>query len=178
MSLVDVFATVLAAHGARAFAGRGVGARPARADAAGDGAPIFAEYYYPLQALGLFGRQPSQAQLELLAPHLRRLRSIEADGMRFIWSSDGRHELFDLAEPTPGSDATSSATVAGRARATAARALAAFVERRGATPPADGGRASDGPGAFDGLDPESASCCGSSDTCRADRLGLRRDGWS
>lgn len=30
----------------------------------------------------------------------RRLASVEADGMKYLWASDGRHELYDLtADP-------------------------------------------------------------------------------
>ena len=35
-----------------------------------------------------------------LAPFRRRLRALETDGLRLIWSSDGRHELYDThADP-------------------------------------------------------------------------------
>jgi len=158
VSLVDVFATVVAATAPERLpvAGRGRDLRAPRH--VGDDPPIFTEYYYPLQALGLFGKEPSQTQIELLAPYLRRLRSIEADGMRFIWSSDGRHELFDVtADPGERRSLLGDRSLAERERRLRDR-LAVFVEQGGGDRPlplvsADRAGAA---GAFDGLDPESA----------------------
>lgn len=38
-----------------------------------------------------------QRRKEYIKPYLRRLRAIERYNFRFIWSSNGRHELYDLA---------------------------------------------------------------------------------
>ena len=32
----------------------------------------------------------------MLRPYLRRIRSLTRDGLKFIWGSDGKHELYDL----------------------------------------------------------------------------------
>jgi arylsulfatase A-like enzyme len=53
---------------------------------------VFSEYYYPSQALAMYGEDEHDS----LSKYRRRLRAIEADGMRLIWSSLGDHELFDL----------------------------------------------------------------------------------
>jgi arylsulfatase A-like enzyme len=96
VSLADLFVTILAQAGVGAppsqREGRDVLAEPGEAGAT----PLFAEYYYPLQVLTLFPKRGATIHPAALRPYLRRLRSVELDGMRLIWSSDGRHELFDL----------------------------------------------------------------------------------
>jgi len=94
-SLVDVFATILARVGVSPpdpQAGRdllaGTGETAGRA--------VFAEYYHPDQALELFGPDVLETHGEKLAPYLRRLRSVEWDGLRLIWSSKGDPKLYDL----------------------------------------------------------------------------------
>lgn len=57
---------------------------------------MIAEYYFPSQALGLFERDSSPGPPPQLTRYLRRLRSIEVGGLRFVWASDGNHELYDL----------------------------------------------------------------------------------
>lgn len=56
--------------------------------------PVFCEYYYPKQALLAIGDKAQQASR--LDPYRRRLKSIQKDGLKLIWGSDGRHELYDL----------------------------------------------------------------------------------
>jgi arylsulfatase A-like enzyme len=132
-SLLDLFATILAL--ARV-------AQPERAagrDLLGDSGnpaprPVFAEYDYPLQALGSF-EPVGLAERERLAPYLRRLRSVELGGLRYVWSSDGRHELFDRTE-----DPHEERNLAGGARFAESerrlqRELDGFVARGGGERP-------------------------------------------
>jgi arylsulfatase A-like enzyme len=98
--LVDLFATLLSAAGADTskLAHRGVdllapGAGPGRES-------IFSEYYYPTQVLWQFKPEELEREADRIAPFRRRLRAIQRYGFRFIWSSNGRHELYDLnADP-------------------------------------------------------------------------------
>ncbi len=57
---------------------------------------IFTEYYYPTQVLSCYGREEHR-QSPLLTRYLRRIRSLISDDMKFVWGSDGKHELYDLA---------------------------------------------------------------------------------
>lgn len=57
---------------------------------------IVAEYEYPNQALGAFA--PRDQESAALAPFRRRLRSIQVGSTKLIAGSDGRSELYDLAE--------------------------------------------------------------------------------
>lgn len=94
VQLVDVFSTLLAA----------VGIRPGSKDVAGHDMltgpvpaqrAVLAEYDYPQQALAVF---PHQLQSHpALDRFRRRLRSIQVNGWKFIWGSNGRNELYDLA---------------------------------------------------------------------------------
>jgi arylsulfatase A-like enzyme len=58
---------------------------------------VLSEYYYPAQVLELL--QGSEAPE--LEPYRRRLRAIEIDRKKLIWSSKGDHEFYDL-ERDPG----------------------------------------------------------------------------
>jgi arylsulfatase A-like enzyme len=58
---------------------------------------VMSEYYWPAQVLGCLPRATLAASTSRLAPFLRRLRSIEQDGLRFVWGSDGRHACYDLS---------------------------------------------------------------------------------
>ncbi len=58
--------------------------------------PVFMEYYYPRQVLSCYGREEFRRS-PLLTPYLRRIRSVTKSGMKLIWGSDGRHELYDIA---------------------------------------------------------------------------------
>jgi arylsulfatase A-like enzyme len=93
--LVDLFATVLAAAGVEGHpsSGRDLLA-PGAADHEG---PIFAEYYYPRQVFGAFTKKELQDHGVLLLPFMRRLRSVQSGPLKLIWSSDGAHEMYDLA---------------------------------------------------------------------------------
>jgi hypothetical protein len=89
-----LFPTLLGAAGVDAarFVHRGI-------DLLGDEVPrdsIFSEYYYPRQGLAQFTQTELEAQADKIAPFKRRLRAVQRYGFRLIWSSDGRHELFDL----------------------------------------------------------------------------------
>ena len=57
---------------------------------------IFTEYYYPEQILSCYGRKEYR-QSPLLTRYLRRMRSLISGDMKFVWGSDGKHELYDLA---------------------------------------------------------------------------------
>jgi arylsulfatase A-like enzyme len=98
--LVDLFATLLGAAGldSSAFSHRGLDLM------AGEGEPqrqsVFSEYYYPAQVLSQFSEEEMERQAPRIEPYLRRMRAIQRYGFRFIWSSNGRHELYDLrADP-------------------------------------------------------------------------------
>lgn len=56
--------------------------------------PVFAEYDYPKQVLSLFPED--RLDDPLLDPFKRRLRSVTENGLKFIWGSDGKHELYAL----------------------------------------------------------------------------------
>jgi arylsulfatase A-like enzyme len=56
---------------------------------------VLAEYYYPKQVLEFF--PPIADTEEAIAPFLRRIRSLQVGTDKFIWGSDGRHELFDVS---------------------------------------------------------------------------------
>jgi arylsulfatase A-like enzyme len=56
---------------------------------------ILCEYYYPRQAIKGYRRLEDRGSPRL-APYLRRIRSLTAGGMKLIWGSDGRNELYDL----------------------------------------------------------------------------------
>jgi arylsulfatase A-like enzyme len=156
VGLLDVFASVLALTGTPApveASGRDLfGPAPAAS------AAMIAEYYYPLQALGLFLRDASDVPPPQLASYLRRLRSVEVDGLRYIWSSDGRDELYDVA-----ADPAELRNLRGDPRFAEAEArlrdrLDAFVAAAGGPRPLPAGAVTPDElgGAFEDLDPESA----------------------
>jgi len=95
VQLTDIFPTVLEIAGidVRDFPSHGY-------SLLGDGVPesreVFTEYYYPTQVLSCYGREEHR-QSPLLTPHLRRIRSLTRGDMKFLWGSDGKHELYDLA---------------------------------------------------------------------------------
>jgi arylsulfatase A-like enzyme len=55
----------------------------------------FSEYYYPKQAIKALKEKKENPLLERFK---RRIRSIISDKIKLIWGSDGKHELYDLAE--------------------------------------------------------------------------------
>ena len=95
VQLTDVFPTVLELAGVdvRDFPSHGYsllgGSVP-------EDREVFTEYYHPTQVLSCYGRE-EQRQNPLLKPYMRRIRSLTQGDMKFIWGSDGRHELYDLA---------------------------------------------------------------------------------
>ena len=154
-SLVDLFATLLAQCGIEPPSGATTG-RDLLADA-GDAseAPIYAEYYTPLQALGLFSPEEFAANRARLSPFLRRLRSVQVGDWRLIAASDGSHELFDLSsDPGERRNLAGSPSSLEREQRLAAL-LDAFVERAGGEPPLPEELGTPG-AAFGDLDPESA----------------------
>ncbi len=56
---------------------------------------IFTEYYSPVQAINAFAK--SDRENPLLHIYKRRLRSIIFNNKKFIWGSDGKHELYNLS---------------------------------------------------------------------------------
>lgn len=98
--LVDLFPTILNVAGVdfSRFRRRGVDLLSLKGEARRES--IFSEYYYPAQVLWQFTPEEIQRRQGFLKPYLRRLRAVERYGFRFIWSSNGRHELYDLkADP-------------------------------------------------------------------------------
>jgi arylsulfatase A-like enzyme len=153
VGLVDVFATVLARAGVTPPAGAAHGRD--LLGALGADEPVFAEYYYPLQALGPFPAGAFESEGAPLAPYLRRLRSVQRGPLRAIGSSSGELELYDLSD-----DRDESRDLAGSpARATVERELRtlldAFVSRAGGEPPLPDGAAGAPAAAFGELDEES-----------------------
>jgi arylsulfatase A-like enzyme len=157
VGLVDLFPTILGLAGVAPPAGsRGRDLLADGADAAAP--PVFAEYYYPLQALELFGEDAPRRYPTQLAPHLRRLRSVEEDGLRLVWSSDGRNELFDLREdPGERRNLAGEAGLAERERHLHAL-LEDYVREAGGPRPLPDAATRPAPiGAFGDLDPDSAA---------------------
>jgi len=159
VALVDLFATILAAGGVALPAADSdardlFAARPST-DAERS---IIAEYYFPLQAMSLFAADEAAASDGPLRRYLRRLRSIESDGLRWIWSSDGAHELYDLAaDPSETRNLAGDPRFAARERELRARLESFVAEAGGPRPlPAAGSPSGEPRGAFEGLDSESA----------------------
>jgi len=59
---------------------------------------VFSEYYFPKQALAMYQDEPAEVLDRNLSAFRRRLRAVEVDGKRLIWSSTGNHELYDTAK--------------------------------------------------------------------------------
>jgi len=157
VSLVDLFATILAAAGVEQAETVGSSRDLLAADRQAGGEPVLAEYYYPLQALQLFERVPAETKRAAIGPHLRRLRSIEHDGLRLIWSSSGEVELFDLeTDPREQIDVAGDPRYADRQRALTARLEAFVADAGGPTPLPIGVPRPVSEGAFEGLDEASA----------------------
>jgi arylsulfatase A-like enzyme len=89
--VLDLFPTILAEAGVDAPTGhQGIDL------SAGEGRrAILSEYYYPSQVFNLFAERKLSQNAEL-ARYKRRLRALQRDGRRLIWSSNGQHELYDL----------------------------------------------------------------------------------
>lgn len=95
VQLTDIFPTVLEIAGVdvRNFPSHGYSLLGA---AVPEDREVFTEYYYPTQTLSCYGREEHR-QSPLLTPYLRRIRSLTSGDMKFVWGSDGKHELYDLA---------------------------------------------------------------------------------
>ena len=159
VALVDLFSTILGAAGVAPPAAV-VDARDLFATGPSNDAerPIIAEYYFPAQALSLFEPDAPVVHRDRLGPYLRRLRSIESDRLRLIWSSDGAHELYDLAvDPAETRNLTGDPRFAMRERGLRAGLEAFVAESGGPRPLPEGARRQGEPrGAFKDLDSESA----------------------
>ena len=58
---------------------------------------MFAQYYPPFLLQKVARADHPDVSFE---PYMRNLASVERNGLKFIWSSDGRHELYDIkADP-------------------------------------------------------------------------------
>ncbi len=95
VQLTDLFPTLLG------IAGVERGKHPSHgydltAERPGPDRPILCEYYYPDFTISGYQRAEDKADPDL-SRYKRRIRSLLAGGMKLIWGSDGRHELYDLA---------------------------------------------------------------------------------
>jgi arylsulfatase A-like enzyme len=169
VTLVDLFATVLSQAGIEPPAGRSSGRDILGGLEDAAEAPVFAEYYYPLQALGIFPPGTSALHPAPLDLYLRRLRSVQLGSLRLIAASDGRDELFDLS-----SDPAERRNLAGDSRLAEQERrlrglLEEFVKRAGGAPPlpAELLTPDASGGAFGDLDPEAVE--------RLRELGYLRD---
>ena len=95
VSLPDVYATLANAAGLPADEPKIAGADLLGAPLAAN-RPIVSEYYEPKTFLDRFLPKPSIQ--EAVAQYRRRLRSLRVGDEKLIWASDGRHELYNLAD--------------------------------------------------------------------------------
>ena len=95
VQLTDIFPTVLEAAGVdrRAFPSEGLSLL---SDRVPSDRAIFTEYYWPAQVLSCFDE--ADRSDPALQPYKRRLRSVISGGTKLIWASDGRNEMYDLAD--------------------------------------------------------------------------------
>ena len=62
-----------------------------------EGRTMFAQYHPPFLLQKVARQNHPDVPFE---PHMRNLASVERNGLKFIWASDGRHELYDIqADP-------------------------------------------------------------------------------
>ncbi len=93
--ILDLFPALLALCGVP-FEGRYDGRDLLGAAGGTGGSTVFSEYYFPRQVLSVFSREEIAAHRRRLAPYLHRLRALQDEDWKFIWSSEGRHELYDM----------------------------------------------------------------------------------
>ncbi len=91
--LTDIFPTLLEIIGIDKNKHRSQGRNLLEKDVR-DEPVLLTEYYYPNQALSAIGHAKENPMLDKFK---RRIRSITFNDMKLIWGSDGRHELYDLA---------------------------------------------------------------------------------
>jgi arylsulfatase A-like enzyme len=96
--LVDLFPTLLATAGIDDLEIRHHGFDLLSQDPAPRRKSIFTECYFPVRFLRALEYRGLEAYKDRVRGHLRRLRALESDGFRLIWSSDGRHEFYDLTK--------------------------------------------------------------------------------
>jgi arylsulfatase A-like enzyme len=97
VSIADVYPTLLRLAGLEAseradLPGRDLVNRPA---APASDRSILAEYRAPLASLPKFRPEPGQTLDE--SYFKRDLKSLRRGGLKLVWASDGRHELYDLS---------------------------------------------------------------------------------
>lgn len=159
--LVDVYATLEAAGGASTLADEPASTEPGTAthrdlaneafDLAADALAAgekeawtrvpLAEYYRPVQAFGALGRDTTAAEQQRMRRWWRRVRTVERDGWKLHWGSDGRHELYQLtSDPGERVDRAHDPAAAGELAA-----LVALLEARlAALPPPPSASGSEG----------------------------------
>jgi arylsulfatase A-like enzyme len=93
--LMDLFPSLLKVAGIQAntaVQGIDVFSGPAESDRV-----RVAEYYYPRQMFSMLDPELVAANLDRLAPFMQRLRAVRRGSQKLIWSSDGRHQLFEMS---------------------------------------------------------------------------------
>jgi arylsulfatase A-like enzyme len=96
VSLVDLLPTLLARAGVESLpVSDGLDLLGDRGGLASR--PVFAEYYYPVQALANMPEGVVERHPETFRPFRRRLRSVEQGRLRLIGSSEGDMRLFDVS---------------------------------------------------------------------------------
>lgn len=93
VQLLDLFPTLLERAGAKPGDYESQGQLLWRPES---GRAVFCEYYYPKQAFLAMGAEESSSQQ--LDKYRRRIKSVRRGRYKFLWGSDGRHELYDLQE--------------------------------------------------------------------------------
>jgi arylsulfatase A-like enzyme len=97
VQVLDLFPAILRYAGLQEAARDSQGMDLAAAERA-EKRPMLAEYYFPSQVLSVCVKYGGPEKMKPLQEYMRRLRSIQWEGMKFIWASDGRHELYHLEE--------------------------------------------------------------------------------
>ena len=93
--LIDLFPTILSICGV-SYQGRFDGRDLFPSDEKPGELLTIAEYYYPRQVLSVFGPEAVERSGSRLLKYMRRLRAIQDGHFKLIWSSDGKHELYQI----------------------------------------------------------------------------------